>query len=308
MKLPLKNSKGGDVGEVEVRDDVFGRRMNSAVIHQVMVGQLANRRQGTAKTKTRSEVSGGGAKPRPQKYTGRSRQGSIRSPQWKGGGTVFGPIPRSYRQRTPKRMRRLSLVTTLSGMVREGRLVVVDQLTVDQPKTKDMVQVLSALSVGASVLLVADGATQEVLRCAKNIPRVKTVPSSALNTLDLLNHRTIVMTLDAVRGAESLWAGSFVRKAKPNAESDAADDSEQDFADDEPVAEVAAVEPEASAEAADDVADAEDAGDEADSEDADADESEADDKADADEDQTDEEEAAESDSDDASDDDETVEK
>tara|TARA_Y100000294_G_scaffold87875_1_gene82051 strand:- start:3174 stop:4076 length:903 start_codon:yes stop_codon:yes gene_type:complete len=252
VKLPLKNSKGGAVGEVEVRDDVFGKPMNAAVIHQVMVGQLANRRQGTAKTKTRSEVSGGGAKPRPQKYTGRARQGSIRSPQWKGGGTVFGPIPRSYHQRTPRRMRRLSLVTTLSGKVKEGELVVVDQLALDQPKTKDMVQVLSALSSGASVLLVADGVNPEVLRCARNIPKVKTVPSHALNTLDLLNHRTIIMTLDAVRGAETLWGGSFVRKRQISESDVEADDSELDAEDAGQAADVAATEPEAVVESAED--------------------------------------------------------
>ena len=213
MKLRLNNAKGDAVGHIEVRDDVFGRPMREAVLHQVMVGQLANRRQGTAKTKTRAEVSGGGAKPHPQKGTGRARAGSIRLPHWKGGGVAFGPIPRSYRHRTTKRMRRLSLVTTLSGAVREGRLLVLDEIALAQPKTSEMAQVLKALNVGASVLLVADGAAPEVLRCARNIPRVRMMPSKSLNTLDLLSHRTIVMTVDAVRNAEALWGGRFARKA-----------------------------------------------------------------------------------------------
>lgn len=213
MKLALSNTKGDAVGEIEVRDDVFGQPMREAVIHQVMVGQLANRRQGTAKTKTRAQVSGGGAKPRPQKGTGRARQGSIRSPQWKGGGIVFGPVPRSYRHRTTKRMRRLSLVTTLSGAVRDGRLLVVDEIALEQPRTSEMARILKALNVGASVLLVADGAAPDVMRCARNIPRVRMMPSRTLNTLDLLSYRTIVMTVDAVRNAETLWGGRLVRKA-----------------------------------------------------------------------------------------------
>ncbi len=308
MKLPLKNSKGGAVGEVEVRDDVFGKPMNAAVIHQVMVGQLANKRQGTAKTKTKSEVSGGGAKPRPQKYTGRARQGSIRAPQWKGGGTVFGPIPRSYRQRTPRQMRRLSLVTTLSGKVREGELVVVDQLALDQPKTKDMVQLLAALSSGASVLLVADGANQDVLRCARNIPKVKTVPSHALNTLDLLNYRTIIMTLDAVRGAETLWGGSFVRKRSPSSASVAEpDESELDAEDAVQAADVAVAEPEAVVESTEDGIAADEAEASVDTEES-ADEAEASDAAAAEEEKADEETESDSGDEPDSAEDETVEK
>jgi len=213
VKLPLHNTKGETVGSVDVRSDVFGRAMRQAVVHQVMVGQLSNRRQGTAKAKTRAQVSGGGAKPRPQKGTGRARAGSIRSPQWKGGGVAFGPTPRSYRHRTTKRMRRLSLLTTLSGATQEGRLVVIDELVLSQPRTSEMAQVFSALNAGPSVLLVADGTTPEVLRCARNIPRVRMIPSKSLNTLDLLSHRTIVMTLDAIRNAEALWGGKFTRKA-----------------------------------------------------------------------------------------------
>jgi len=206
------------VGNVDVRDDVFGVPMNQALVHQVMVGQLANARQGTAATKTRSQVSGGGAKPRPQKYTGRARQGTIRAPHWKGGGTVFGPQPRSYRQRTPKRMRRRSLLSMLSEKAREDQLVVVDSLALEQPKTKEMVKVLGALDASPSVLLVADGADKSILRCARNVPRLKTSPAALLNTVDLLKHRKVVMTLDAVRKVEELWGGPFVRRPHRNEE------------------------------------------------------------------------------------------
>ena len=212
MKIKLRGLGGEVVRDIEVRDDVFGLPMNRALVHQVVVGQLANARQGTAGSKTRSQVSGGGFKPRPQKGTGRARQGTIRAPQFRGGGVVFGPTPRSYRQRTPKRMRRLSLVTMLSDKVREDRLVVVDQLALDRPKTREMVKVLDALHAGPSVLLVADGADASVLRCARNVPRLKMLPASLLSTVDLIKHRTIIMTLDALRRAEELWGGPFIRR------------------------------------------------------------------------------------------------
>ena len=137
MKLEVRNVRGSVLDSVEALDDVFAAPMNAALLHQVIVGQLANKRQGTAKVKTRSEVSGGGAKPRPQKYTGRARQGSIRSPQWRGGGVVFGPTPRSYRQRTPKRMKREAIKIALSDKARARNLIVVDELRLDDAKTKE---------------------------------------------------------------------------------------------------------------------------------------------------------------------------
>ena len=216
MKLALHNTKGVVIGSVDVRDDLFDAPMNAPLVHQVMVGQLANRRQGTAKTKTRAQVAGGGAKPRPQKSTGRARQGSIRSPQWRGGGIVFGPIPRSYRQRTTKRMKRQSLKAILSDKVRENQLIVVENLELEHAKTKDMAQFLQSLDVSSSVLLVADGAGAETLRAARNLPRVRTIPSALLNTLSILNARKVVMTLDAVRNAEVNWGGPFVRRRPKN--------------------------------------------------------------------------------------------
>ena len=215
MKLPVNNTRGSVVREIDVRDDVFARRQNDAVVHQVMVGQLANRRQGTAKVKTRSEVSGGGVKPRPQKGTGRARAGTIRAPQWKGGGTVFGPAPRSYRQRTPKRMKRLALVITLSSKARDGKLIVFEDLNLANAKTKDLMSALNAVGAGPSILLVADGASSDVIRASNNIPRLKAIPSQSLNATDILDFQSIVMTEAAVRNAEVIWGGRFQRKPSP---------------------------------------------------------------------------------------------
>ena len=227
MKLDVRNMSGAVVDSVEVLDDVFDAPMNSALVHQVMVGQLANKRQGTAKVKTRSEVAGGGAKPRPQKYTGRARQGSIRSPQWRGGGVVFGPTPRSYRQRTPKRMKRQAIKIVLSDKAREQQLVVLDKLEIAEAKTKQMAQVLSALEINSSVLLVGETITDDVVRAARNIPRVRTLPVSLLNAVDLLNANKVVMTVDAVRKAEEIWGGEFVR-IKREAVAATADEGEEE--------------------------------------------------------------------------------
>ena len=226
MKLDVKNMSGAVVDSVEVSGDLFDAPMNSALLHQVMVGQLANKRQGTAKVKTRSEVAGGGAKPRPQKYTGRARQGSIRSPQWRGGGVVFGPAPRSYRQRTPKRMKRQAIKIVLSDKAREQQLVVVDQFQLEGAKTKQMAQALSALAVETSALLVADAMSEDVVRAARNIPRVRTLPVALLNAVDLLNTNKVVMTVGAVRKAEELWSGDFVR-IKREAAAVSADEGEE---------------------------------------------------------------------------------
>ena len=212
MKLTLHNLRGRAIRQVDVRDDVFGAPMNSALVHQTAVSQQSNARQGTAATKTRSQVSGGGAKPRPQKHTGRARQGSIRAPHWKGGGVVFGPTGRSYRRRTPKRMRRQSLVAMLSDKVRSSQLLLVEDLELEERKTKELLSVLISLGSDSSVLLVADGADEAVLRCARNIPKLKMLPAALLNPVDLLTHKSVVMTLAAVRRAEELWGGPFVRR------------------------------------------------------------------------------------------------
>ncbi len=217
MNIAVKNIQGESVQEIEIRDDVFGVPMNSALVHQVVVGQLANARQGTAKAKTRSEVSGGGRKPRPQKHTGSSRQGSIRSPLWKGGGVTFGPAPRSYRQRTPKKMRRAAIRMTLSDKVRASNLIVLQDLAFDSPKTKDFVAMMQALGLERSVLLVGDGADHAALRAGRNVQGVDMLPADLLNAVDVLNHRTLIMTLEAVRKAEALWGVAVVDEVEAEA-------------------------------------------------------------------------------------------
>jgi large subunit ribosomal protein L4 len=203
------NQNGVDAGEIDVRDDIFGVPEKLALVHQVMVGQLANKRQGTAKTKNRSEVSGGGAKPRPQKHSGRSRQGSIRSPIWVGGGRAFGPTPRSYKQNTPKKMRRIAMLSVLSDKLRNGSLVIVDELNLENGKTKEMAAVLNSIGIEGSCLVVDDNSNEKVIKGSRNIPRVKTLPAGLINALDLINKKRVLLTIPAVRKIEEIWSGVY---------------------------------------------------------------------------------------------------
>ena len=209
MKLEIKNTQGENAGDLDVREDVFNVPIKPALVHQVMVGQLANKRQGTAKTKTRSEVSGGGAKPRPQKHTGSSRQGSTRSPIWVGGGRAFGPTPRSYRKRTPKKMRRLALLSVLSDKARQSNVLLLDSLELKEGKTKEIVSILSALNVSGSTLIVTDGTNKKLVQSAGNVGGVRTLPVQVLNTLDLLNRKQLIITVDAVKRIEEIWGGIY---------------------------------------------------------------------------------------------------
>ena len=209
MKLGVRNKTGSDVGEIEVRNDVFDVPDRHALVHQVMVGHLANKRLGTAKTKTRAEVSGGGAKPRPQKHTGRSRQGSIRSPIWVGGGRAFGPSPRSYRKQTPKKMRRQAMLCVLSNKVRNGDLVVIEDLDLDQGRTREVIGILDLLGLDDSTLIVTEEPNRNVVQGARNIGKVKTLPVKVLNTLDMLNSKNLLITVEAVRKAEETWGGIY---------------------------------------------------------------------------------------------------
>ncbi len=209
MKLNVRNINGGPAGEIDVRNDVFGVPENPALLHQVMVAHLANKRQGTVKTKTRSEVSGGGAKPRPQKHTGRARAGSIRSPIWVGGGRAFGPSPRNYKQRTPKKMRRLAIVSVLSDKARQGSLVILDNLDLTDSKTRSIKSMLKALEINNSTLIVTDGPNAKVIRAARNLKKVKTLPAQVLNTIDLLNKSHLVITTEAVKKVEENWGGVY---------------------------------------------------------------------------------------------------
>ncbi|MBI4329386.1 MAG: 50S ribosomal protein L4 [Chloroflexi bacterium] len=206
MELPVYNAAGVEVRRIEVNDLLFAVPMNTAVVHQALVRQHANARQGTHASKTRGDVSGGGKKPWRQKGTGRARAGSRRSPIWRGGGVAFGPHPRSYRQAMPIRMRRLALRCTLAAKAREGELVLIDSFGLMQPKAAEMNGILRALGVTSSVLLVTPTADDAVILSARNLPRVKTLPAPQLNVGDVLSHQRLVMTVEAVRRAEEIWA------------------------------------------------------------------------------------------------------
>ena len=204
MQVPVYNIEGEQVGEVELNDAIFGITPNVVVMHQALVRQLANARQGTHSTKTRGEVSGGGRKPWRQKHTGRARQGSIRSPQWVGGGIVFGPKPRSYRKDMPKKMRRLALRSALSAKAAEGQIKVLDDLQLEEIRTKAMVRVLENLGVEGSALILLPERNEVVELSARNLPDVKTLRASYLNVRDLLGYDTILMPLKALDIIESI--------------------------------------------------------------------------------------------------------
>jgi len=205
LELPVLDMQGKAIATLAISDYLFGIQMNMSVVHQAMVRQRANMRQGNSNVKTRANVSGGGAKPWRQKGTGRARQGSIRSPQWRGGGIVFGPNPRSYRQRMPKKMRRLAIRCLLSDKVREDRLSIIQDLQLPESKTKDMKRFLETMNVNSKTLIVTPELQKPVVESAKNLQDIKTLPASNLNVLDLLNYDRIIMTVAAIRKAESLW-------------------------------------------------------------------------------------------------------
>ncbi len=198
MRVPVRNMVGETVDEIDLRDDVFGIEPNAAVMHQALVRQMANARLGTHKTKTRGEVRGGGTKPWRQKGTGRARQGSIRAPQWKGGGTVFGPQPRGYEQKMNRKMRRLALRSALSAKAAESRVLVMDALEMAEPKTRAMAELLARLNIASSVLILLPAANINVERSARNLDSVKTLRANCLSVRDLLGYDTIVMSREAV--------------------------------------------------------------------------------------------------------------
>jgi large subunit ribosomal protein L4 len=204
MRVSVRNMAGDTVDEIELRDDIFGLEPHKSVMHQAVVRQLANARQGTASTKTRSDVSGGGRKPWRQKGTGRARQGSIRSPQWRKGGVVFGPHPRSYRQRMPRKMRRLALKSALSAKAAEERIVLVDALTIEQPKTRGMLAVLDNLEVGSSALILLSERNVNVEKSANNISDVKTLRATCLNVIDILHYDTLVLPVESLAVIEEI--------------------------------------------------------------------------------------------------------
>ena len=207
-KVALYNQQGEQVGDVDLSEAVFAVQVNTAAMHQAVLAYLANQRLATAKTKTRTEVRGGGRKPWRQKGTGRARHGSIRSPIWRGGGITFGPTgQQNFKQVMPKKLKRLALKSALTAKVNTGSLIVLDALTMDVPKTKEMMQVLANLNVGRKVLIVLDGSQQDqVIKSARNIPGVKTTHAGQLNVYDILNTDKLVITRAAVTRVEEVFA------------------------------------------------------------------------------------------------------
>lgn len=198
MQIPVRNARGEVVDQLELDERVFGVQPNRAVLHQVVVAQQANARRGTHDTKTRAEVSGGGKKPYRQKGTGHARQGTIRAPHYRGGGIVFGPHPRSYEQKINKQMRRLAMRSALSDKVANDQLLVLDELKLETPKTKEMLGLLRILEVDRKALIVLSSHDEAVMRASSNIPDVRAVSLSGLNLLDVLNANKLLMTRDVV--------------------------------------------------------------------------------------------------------------
>lgn len=205
MKTPVYDLAGEVVDHIEISDQVFDVPFNELVVHQAVVRQRANARQGTASTKTRSEVRGSSRKIYRQKGTGMARAGSIKSPLRRGGGIAFGPKPRSYQQAMPKKMRRLALRCVLSAKARDEELMIVESLKLNEPKTKEMVRILKELKVDASALIVTSEAEANVVKSARNLGGIKTLPASLLNVGDILSYKKLVMEVAAVRKAEQLW-------------------------------------------------------------------------------------------------------
>ena len=199
------NMEGKEVGTIELNDAVFGAPINEHLVHMSVVQHLANKRQGTQKAKTRSEVSGGGRKPWRQKGTGHARQGSIRAPQWKGGGVVFAPVPRDYSFKLNKKEKRAALKSVLTSRVQDGKLIVVDDLKFDEIKTKKFKAVMDNLKVSKALVVLADN-DEKVVLSARNIPAVKTAQVNTINVYDILKGDTLVLTRDAVAKIEEVYA------------------------------------------------------------------------------------------------------
>lgn len=206
-KVTLYNTAGAAAGEIELNDSVFGVEYNEAVIHQAVVRQMANERLGTHATKTRGLVRGGGRKPWKQKGTGRARVGSIRSPLWVGGGTVFGPTPRSHAKDMTRKARQLAVKSALSEKLRANELIVVDAINFDTPKTKEVVKFLAAFNVDGKALIVDRGtASENTVLSARNIPGVKAYAPSGLNIYDIVHYTKLFLTQDAVKKIEEVLA------------------------------------------------------------------------------------------------------
>ena len=202
----LYDRTGASVGSVELADELFAAPVNAAVLHQVVTAQLAGRRAGTHDTKTRGEVAGGGAKPYRQKGTGRARQGSRRAPHYKGGGTVFGPHPRSYEQRLPRKMKRLALRGALTAKFGDDAIKVIDSFGLDAIKTRDLVGVLAALNAGGRVLVVAPSRDEKLELSSRNLPTVEVILADSLNVVDLINADVLLIEQPALARMQEVYA------------------------------------------------------------------------------------------------------
>lgn len=205
-KLKVYDMNGASVGEIELNDAVFGIEPNEAVLHQFVKMQLANKRTGLAATKTRGMVKGSTKKPWRQKGTGRARSGMRNSPVWRSGGTVFGPQPRDYGYRLPRKVRRLALKSALSSKVQDGNIIVVSELNFEEPRTRKMMEVLDALNAGKKTLVVTADGSVNVYKSARNIPGVKPMRADFMSVYDILNHETLLITRDAVARVEEVLA------------------------------------------------------------------------------------------------------
>lgn len=203
--VSVYNMQGAEVGKLELNDAIFGVEVNENLVHEAVVAHLANQRQGTQKAKTRSEVSGGGRKPWRQKGTGRARQGSTRSPQWRHGGVALGPKPRSYRYSMNKKAKRLALKSAFSAKVAEGKFIVIDKLELAEIKTKAMIKVLDNLNVTDKALVVLEGANAPVVKSTKNIPTAKTLYVNTLNVYEIIKHDTFIATKEAVNKIQEVY-------------------------------------------------------------------------------------------------------
>ncbi|WP_142413451.1 50S ribosomal protein L4 [Hathewaya massiliensis] len=203
--VAVYNREAQKVGEMQLNDNVFGIKVNEEVMHQVVVAQLANKRQGTQSAKTRSEVRGGGIKPWRQKGTGRARQGSIRAPQWIHGGVVFAPKPRDYRMAVPKKVKRLAMKSALSSKVLDNNLIVLESLELEAPKTKEMVKMLSAFEAKKTLILTETN-NVNVFKSARNIQGVEVLPINNINVYDLLKYEKVMVTKEAINKIEEVYA------------------------------------------------------------------------------------------------------
>lgn len=204
-KVALYNIAGEEIGEIELKDEIFAVEISDAALHMTVKNYLANQRQGTQSTKNRTEVSGGGVKPWKQKGTGRARQGSIRAPQWKGGGVAFGPKPRDYRYTLNKKTKQLAFKSALSAKVAENNLIVVDKLAMDEIKTKSFLKILENLKVDTKAFVVTGAKEDNLVASANNVPGIKTAVVNTMNTYDVLNHTKLVIEASAISKLEEVY-------------------------------------------------------------------------------------------------------